>query len=160
MFWKSKKSPPNAKPPAKRDTIPSIISKDMNILGNIISDGNIDFNGTIQGNIRCNTLTIRANGTVHGDIVANHVHVYGKVTGLIRVKNAEFYESCRVEGVIMHETLTIEDGAFIDGKFKRITKVQLIEEAENNDEEFNFNDDAGDNGDNIVKPFDTIRLIR
>ena len=36
-----------------------IITKDMNILGNIVSDGNIDFNGTIQGNIRCNTLTIR-----------------------------------------------------------------------------------------------------
>ncbi len=96
----------------------------MNILGNIVSEGNIDFNGTLDGNIRCATLTLRENSSVKGEIVANTVFAYGKIRGLIRAKIVQLFASCNVEGVIMHEALTIEDGAFVDGKFKRTDKIR------------------------------------
>jgi len=166
MFWKNK-PPSEIKPAAsksvsRKDSLPTIITKDMNILGNLISDGNIDFNGTIQGNIRCNTLTIRHDGHIIGDVTANNVLVYGKVKGLIRVKHAELYASCQVEGIIMHETLKIEDGAIIDGKFKRTdSKLPHIEDTEDNssdgDTAFAFDEPATSNS---LRPFDTIRLIR
>ena len=148
---------------AKRDTIPSIITKDVNILGNIISEGNVDFDGTIQGNIRCNTLTVRADGFVTGDISAHTVHIYGKVNGIIRVKNANFYASCQVQGVIRHETLVIEDGAFIDGKFKRTDKMQSSDDADSHRPVLMLaeeDEESADNNGSTMRPFDTLRLIR
>ena len=83
----------------RKDTTPSVLTKDVNIIGNIISDGNIDFDGTLNGNIRCSTLTIRPNGCVKGEIVANSVLVYGIIKGLIRAKHVQLFAHCNVEGI-------------------------------------------------------------
>lgn len=111
-----------------RKAIPSVISSDMNILGNIISDGFMDIDGRIEGNVRCGSVTIRSKGIVKGDVVAETVSVYGEVTGLIKAKHVHLYPTARVEGIIMHESLSIQDGAFVDGKFKRTDKVFMEEE--------------------------------
>lgn len=102
---------------------PSVISSDMNILGNIISDGFLDIDGRIEGNVKCHSTTIREHGVVKGDVVAEHIHIYGEVEGLVKATTVSLYASARVTGVIMHESLSIEDGAFVDGKFKRTDKV-------------------------------------
>ena len=101
----------------------SVIAQDTNILGALISDGSIDFDGTIDGNIRCHTLTIRKNGNVKGDVNAQILHVYGKVNGVINAKTVNLYADCYVEGVVIHENLSIETGAFLDGKCKRMDKA-------------------------------------
>lgn len=140
----------------RKDAIPSVMTSDVNVLGNIVSDGNIDFDGTLNGNIRCNMLIIRANGCVKGEVVANNVMVYGRVKGLIRAKNVQLFATCNVEGIIMHETIAIEDGAFIDGKFKRSDKVQMDDESEADDGELVF--DESNTLDSKV--LENIRLIR
>lgn len=106
----------------------SVIAPDVNILGTLISDGVIDFGGTIDGNIRCHTLTVRAHGTVRGDVEVENLHVYGKINGLIRAKYVHLYTGCHVEGIVMHEALTMEDGAFLDGKCKRLDKTSSSDE--------------------------------
>lgn len=139
----------------RKEQIPSVMTSDVHVLGNIVSDGNVDFDGTLNGNIRCATLTIRANGFIKGEVVANNVMVYGKVKGLIRAKNVQLFSTCNVEGIIMHETVAIEDGAFIDGKFKRTDKVHTDDEAT---EEGDFVFDETNTVDQ--KLLDNIRLIR
>ncbi len=106
----------------------SVIAQDTNILGTLISDGSIDFDGTINGNIRCHTLTVRKQGNVTGEITVDTLHVYGKIDGLIRAKHVHLYKDCHVEGIIMHEGLIIEDGAFMDGKCKRMDKPMNADE--------------------------------
>lgn len=108
---------------ARGVAILSVIAQDTNILGALISDGSIDFDGTIDGNIRCHTLTIRKNGNVKGDVNAQILHVYGKMNGVINAKNVHLYADCYVEGVVIHENLSIETGAFLDGKCKRMDKL-------------------------------------
>lgn len=125
MFLKNKpngSATPNKALLTKKDTIPSIIAEDMNLLGNVISEGVLDFAGTIDGNVRCHTMTIRASGKINGEVVAENIFVYGKVKGIIRARNVCLYASCHIEGIIMHHSISIEDGAFIDGKCKRIDK--------------------------------------
>lgn len=139
----------------KKEGSPSIITCDVNLLGNIVSEGNIDFDGTLNGNIRCATLTIRGNGYVKGEVVANNVIVYGKVKGLIRAKNVQLCSTCNVEGIVMHETISIEDGAFIDGKCKRSDKVQTSDEDDNDSSDFSFEESSSD-----LKVLENIRLIR
>lgn len=127
MLFRKTKS--DDKPQTRASGLLSVIVEDTHILGTLISDGSIDFNGTIDGNIRCNGLTVRKNARIKGDITADTLHVYGKINGLIRAKQVNLYKDCHVEGVIMHEGLTIEDGAFMDGKCKRTDKpVHDIEE--------------------------------
>lgn len=138
---------------SKKETIPTIVTRDLNILGNIVSEGTVDFDGNLDGNIRCNTLTLRANGSIKGEVVANAVFLYGKVRGLIRAKSVHLFASCNIEGIIMHETIAIEDGAFVDGKFKRTDKIQTED-----DPEFSFDDGSTDDGE--PKMLDNIRLIR
>jgi cytoskeletal protein CcmA (bactofilin family) len=109
----------------QRKSPPSVIAADVNILGNIVSDGILDIDGKIDGNVKCRSATIRRNGRVMGDVVAESVQVFGEVTGLIKAREVSLFATCRVEGVIMHESLTIEDGAFVDGQFKRMDKVVI-----------------------------------
>lgn len=100
--------------------LPSIISADLNILGNLIGEGHIDIAGKIDGNVRAGTVTVREGGQVRGDITAEAAHIYGNVHGLIRAKHVALYRAAKVDGIIMHETLSMEDGASLDGQCKRI----------------------------------------
>ncbi len=103
----------------------SVIAVGMHVLGNIVSEGALDIDGKINGNVRGQTISIRPNGVIIGDVVADVVHVYGTVEGLIKAKNVLLYADARVTGTIMHEAITIEDGAFVDGKFKRTDKISF-----------------------------------
>ena len=158
MFQKNNKSGAPSAPGGKsnkKEATPSVITRDVNVLGNIVSDGNIDFDGMLNGNIRCATLTIRTNGYIKGEVVANHVIVYGKIKGLIRAKHVQLCSTCNVDGIVMHETISIEDGAFLDGKCKRTDKVQTSED-EDNDGDFAFEDSSATD----LKVLENIRLIR
>ncbi len=104
----------------------SVIAADVNFLGNIVSDGTIDLDGQMDGNVRCKVFTLRKNGRLNGDVTADIIHVFGKVVGTIRASEVNLYTSCHVEGLIMHESLTIEDGAFVDGQFKRADNVNTM----------------------------------
>src|SRR5690606_5158548 len=88
-------------------------------LGNLISDGYIDINGQVEGNVKCLALTVREHGLIKGDVIAEMVTVQGEICGLIKARHVHLANNSRVRGVIMHESLTIEDGAFIDGQCKR-----------------------------------------
>lgn len=152
MFLKNKSTAVGKIATSGKDAVPTIIAKDVHFLGNIIcDDGVIDFDGSINGNIRCHTLNVRKNGVVNGEVVADSVFVYGKVKGIVRAKNVYLFTSCHIEGIIMHESIAIEDGAFIDGKCKRTDKPhELLEHTDEFEEST-----AGD-----IKMLENIRLIR
>lgn len=120
MFHRSTESSSNSL--LKKNNPPTIIAADVNMLGNVISEGSMDIDGRIEGNVRCKAVTIRKNGVIKGDVFADIVQVYGRIEGVIKARDVQLFSSCHVEGVIMHESLTIEDGAFVDGQFKRAGK--------------------------------------
>ena len=122
MFRSSKKKQPIKK------VAPTIIASDMSILGNLFSEGAVDIDGRIEGNVKARTVIVRQNGCIIGDLQADVAQVYGQVKGLIKARDVQLFSSCGVEGTIMHESLSIEDGAFVDGKFKRTDKVALLED--------------------------------
>ena len=132
MFRRSTKSNSNAEKtqkaaavPARKGLSPSVIAAGMHVLGNIVSEGVLDIDGQIEGNVRGHTICVRPNGLIRGDVVADTVHVYGAIEGLIKAKNVLLYTDARVSGTIMHESITIEDGAFVDGKFKRTDRILM-----------------------------------
>lgn len=129
MFSKTSKvtsSDSNANSTNAKKGVPSVISTGTHILGNMVSDGGtVDIDGSIEGNVKAEQVTVRGNGKIMGDISANAVHIYGEVRGLIRARSVHLYSSAHITGIIVHQSLTVEDGAFIDAKFKRMSDVSM-----------------------------------
>ncbi len=59
--------------------VPSIISPDLKIVGDLKSNGEIQIDGTIEGNIESRLLTVGEQGKVDGYTVADTVRVFGTV---------------------------------------------------------------------------------
>lgn len=109
--------------------VPSLLSADLHVLGNMICEGALDVNSSVSGNITCCSLTLRENAKINGDITADILHVYGQITGIIKARFVHLHKGCKVEGIVMHESLIIDDGAYIDGKCKRTDRVHVDVDA-------------------------------
>ena len=101
------------------------------------------FDGNIEGNIRAKNIIIHKNGFVKGEIVAKNVSSSGKIRGLIRAQEVTLLDGADVKGIIIHEKLSMEEGAVVDAKFKQQSTVFL----DNSDE---------DNQDSILKKFNLV----
>ena len=103
-----------------KPSTPSIISIDLRIVGDLHSEGEIQIDGTVDGDIRTNTLLVGESAMVKGETVAETVTVHGTVNGQIKARTVTLSRTARVTGDILHEDLAIEKGAFLEGHCKRL----------------------------------------
>lgn len=94
---------------------PSIISNDLVVHGNLTATGDIQVDGTVEGDIRSQSLTIGEKASITGEIVAEDIVIRGRVVGTIRGRRVQLASTCHVEGDILHEALAVETGAFFEG---------------------------------------------
>jgi cytoskeletal protein CcmA (bactofilin family) len=106
------------KSPSASKTVPSVISEDLSITGNVSSKGEIQIDGEIQGDIHCGSLLLGDKSQVQGSVIAEDVVVRGKVVGSIRGLRT-LQAHAHVEGDIFHQSLAIEQGAYFEGKSHR-----------------------------------------
>lgn len=97
----------------------SIIGEDLTVTGNIISKGEVQIEGEIEGDIHCASVVIGDKATVTGGVIAEDVVVRGRVLGSVRGNRVTLQSSSHVEGDIYHQSLAIEQGAFFEGKSRR-----------------------------------------
>lgn len=93
----------------------SVIDAWLTITGNLQSEGEVQVDGQIHGDIRCAHLTVGRDALVDGNITAEEVVVRGKVTGIIRANRVILQDSAHVESEIFHKKLSIEEGACFEG---------------------------------------------
>jgi len=98
---------------------PSIIGPDLLITGNLMSRGEVQIDGEIQGDVHATNLVVGDTARITGGIVADEVVVRGHVMGSVRGKRVLLQNSSHVEGDVYHQTLAIEQGAFFEGKSRR-----------------------------------------
>ena len=105
----------------------SIIGPGLRINGDVISDGDLQIDGRVVGDVKSRTLNLGESGEVDGGIVADQLQVGGKIVGQIKARTVNLARTARVEGDILHETLSVEAGAFIEGAIRRI-EAKKVEE--------------------------------
>ena len=105
--------------PAKPKPAPSILSSDLHIQGNLKTSGDIQVEGTVEGDIRAHLLTVGESATIKGEIVADDVVVNGRIVGRVRGLKVRLTSTARVEGDIIHKTIAIESGAHFEGSVQR-----------------------------------------
>ena len=107
-------------PSAPKGKVPaSILSSDLTIVGNLRTTGDIQVEGTVEGDIRAHLLTVGETATIRGEIVADDIVVNGRVIGRVRGLKVRLTASARVEGDIIHKTIAIESGAHFEGSVQR-----------------------------------------
>ena len=106
-------SAPKAKPPA------SVLSQDLHVTGNIKTTGDIQVEGTVEGDIRAHLLTIGETATIKGEVIADDIVINGRIIGRVRGLKVRLTATARVEGDIIHKTIAIESGAHFEGSVQR-----------------------------------------
>ncbi len=105
---------------AKASGVPSIISADLTIVGDLKSDGDLQIEGTIEGDINSRQITVGEQAKVEGCIVADTVRVSGTVKGQIKAQTVHLDRNAKVTGDVIHATLTMEAGALLEGQVRRL----------------------------------------
>ena len=108
--------------PSASKMVPSIIGEDLTIKGNVTSKGEVQLDGEIEGEIRCGSLLLGDKGQVMGGVAAEDVVVRGRIIGSIRGLRVTLQAQCHVEGDIFHQGLSIEQGAYFEGKSRHSDK--------------------------------------
>jgi len=131
MFNKtnSQSTPANADSPQKKPvqrsmtptSAPSILARDLIITGDIKTDGEVQIDGRLDGNIKASVVIVGEQGAVNGKIACDSVHVRGKVTGKVDATSVELSETANVQADLVQDKLVIANGAFFDGKCSRKT---------------------------------------
>jgi cytoskeletal protein CcmA (bactofilin family) len=127
MFSKGKREPVRAATSSaaeapqrpRGNAVPSIVSPDMTITGNVNSQGDVQIDGKVDGDVAAETLTIGEGGTINGTVRARTLRVLGVVTGEIQAEDVTLMASARVQGDVIHASLAIEAGAHIEGHCRR-----------------------------------------
>lgn len=114
---------------AGRDRPPSILASGLTVSGNVSSDGEIQIDGIVEGDVTCIRVSLGENAHVRGEIVAESVLIRGEVTGRIRAQAVELAKTARVRGDIWHSSLSIEPGAVLDGLCRHTDNPREAERA-------------------------------
>lgn len=99
----------------QRQSVPSIISADLTLTGTVVSSGDVQIDGRIEGDVRVGALVLGETAELKGDIYAEEVVIRGRVEGGIRARRVQLCASAHVEGNILHQALSVESGAFFEG---------------------------------------------
>lgn len=97
----------------------SILSSDLTVTGNLKTTGDIQVEGTVEGDIRAHLLTVGETANIRGEVVADDIVVNGRIQGTVRGLKVRLTSTARVEGDIIHKTIAIESGAQFEGTVQR-----------------------------------------
>ena len=123
----------------------TVIQKDVAVKGALLTDGEVELNGLVEGAICAKVVEIGVNAKLKGEIVAESAIVNGRVEGRITARMIRLAAGAHILGDLIHQRLAIEDGAEFEGQVLRkrddeawvditrtfeIEGVELTEEAE------------------------------
>ena len=98
---------------------PSLLGKEIKIIGKITSKGALQLDGVLEGEIKAAKLVIEKSAKVVGSVTSEDLVIRGRIIGPVFGKKVRFGSSARVEGDTFHETIAIEDGAYYEGSIRR-----------------------------------------
>ena len=102
--------------PAQSGKASSLLASDIRFEGNISGNGELQIEGNVKGDVRVGRLVIGETGVVEGGVAADHVEVRGRIVGAVNGKQVKLLGTAYVDGDITHEQLSIDVGAYFQGR--------------------------------------------
>jgi len=126
MFTSKSKPAPVA---SGKAAAPSILSLDLQVIGNIATSGEVHVSGSVNGDIIAKKVTIDEGGSVTGAIEVESALVAGALAGRLTATSVVLAASARVVADITHVTLTIDQGAVFEGHCRRVDSIDKDKSA-------------------------------
>lgn len=98
--------------------LPPSIGAEVTITGNLEAAGDLHIEGSVVGDVRCQTLHLGETGKITGSIQAARVRVAGSVEGGIEARDLSVEPTGRVTGDVTYGRLRVANGASLEGKLK------------------------------------------
>ena len=95
----------------------SVLGADVAIKGNVEASADLHVDGVVEGDIACTSLVQGESSRVEGTITADSARLSGSIKGTINVRELVILKTARIDGDVHYETLTIEQGANVNGRF-------------------------------------------
>ena len=123
-----------AEAPGRKPIACSLITENVSLEGDLKSDGDVQLDGAIRGDLAVGHLSIGETGQIEGAITAEAVEIRGRVAGTITARTVKLYATARVDGDITHSQLSIEPGAQFAGRSVKLVppvpeQLSLVPEA-------------------------------
>ena len=100
----------------------SFLGAEVTVTGNIGGQGNLHIDGRVDGDVNCASLIVGNSGQVNGNITAEDAKIAGSVTGTVAAKVLTIEASARITGDLSYDSVSVETGAQVDGRVKRLTR--------------------------------------
>jgi cytoskeletal protein CcmA (bactofilin family) len=95
---------------------PSILSEGFSFRGEIVAKGAIHVEGSLNGQVQVDELTIGSRGQVEGVVTCSSLHIKGKFSGTATCSELIVTSSASVDGHVVYQTLSVQKGASIKGE--------------------------------------------
>jgi len=107
--------------PGGRDSWPgdaprTVIQDDLTIIGDLQTDGQIEVDGRVIGNVSGRSVIVGEHGQIEGSILAEMVTIFGIAVGPVQANKVLLGNTAQVVGNIFHNELTVEPGAHHEGR--------------------------------------------
>ena len=100
----------------------SVIASDVRIEGSVHTEGVLDFDGRIDGDLSAQALVVGRAAVVEGNVSGGFVTVDGTVEGDISATTLAVKPTAKVSGTLAYDSVTVESGAEINGNFRRLSQ--------------------------------------
>jgi cytoskeletal protein CcmA (bactofilin family) len=97
----------------------TVIAEGLRIVGSVTAEGLVEVNGQVEGDLHCTSLVVSPKAYITGGIQAERVVVNGKVQGPIHSREVVLKSHAVVVGDVEAESLSIESGAYFEGRSLR-----------------------------------------
>jgi cytoskeletal protein CcmA (bactofilin family) len=111
---------------SSRPAAPSILSSDLKIEGDVVSQGELHISGSIKGDIVARKLTLGEGGSITGAVEAEVAVIAGNLAGRLTATTVLLARTARVVADVTHVQLTIEQGAVFEGFSRRVDTIEAV----------------------------------
>ena len=102
--------------------VPSLISKNVIVTGDIKNASNIEIEGKVDGNVFADTITLREGGEITGNTKSKIFNIKGNFKGNSVAEKINISDTAVVNGLLEYNFLSVDYGASINCELKRVNE--------------------------------------
>jgi cytoskeletal protein CcmA (bactofilin family) len=114
----------------RRPAAPSVLSSDLKIEGDLVSEGELHIAGSVKGDVVARRLTVAEGGSITGAVEADVAIIAGNLAGRLTATSVTLASTAHVVADITHVSLLIEQGAVFEGFSRRVDTIEAITEED------------------------------
>lgn len=111
-----------------RSATPSVLSADVKIEGDVVSEGELHISGSIKGDVVAKKLILAEGGSITGTVESDVAVIAGHLAGRLTATSVTLASTAHVVADVVHVSLLIEQGAVFEGFSRRVDSIEAAKD--------------------------------